>query len=95
MRPTPLPEGIRLVGIVINGHEAVALVEHSSELRTLTVRVGDRIEAWTVTAIDSGVISLTNREVVSELELFEAETADDTTERRQGDRPRLLRAPRR
>ena len=93
--PTPLPAGIRLVGVVINGHQAVALVEHPSELRTLTVRVGDRIEAWIVTAIDSGVIKLTNREAVSELELFQAEAADDATERRQGDRPRLLRAPRR
>lgn len=67
----PDPPNIRLAGVLGKGEEAIALVQDLGTGKTVSVRVGDAVEAWTVSAIDATALHLAYEDQVSDFVLFE------------------------
>lgn len=72
--PKPIPppdvDNYRLVGLVISGNSHLALVARSSGGGILRLRTGDRLDGWTVTAVNPKGLLLNAPGAVGDLHMF-------------------------
>src|SRR5271168_5211970 len=71
--PPPSPPNLILLGVVIDGEGARALIRTSSDRKTLRARIGDDIDGWKVSQIEGRKVVLSLEERSATFTLFSAD----------------------